>query len=178
VTVSTPELDPVEWRSAQERDADTIRLLTRPTIKLEPTPAISQKNKEAVGVAATPGPAARDALVDASPKGVRQAIQAAVGPETKVSESVRATVVAASHFIKQLEEKAVFAHQQKARPQPDRALPDVSKKVCCCLAWIGGAVFTSILAPLIVELIKLRMGLGQTQADSPKSSTRSSVPEK
>jgi hypothetical protein len=160
LTVNIPETDPAKGSSAKAQNTETEHALTKTTLKaIETTPAALQKDRGTVAVAGVLGPTSKDALEDALCNGVRRAVRAAVDVEIVVSHSVAASFLAATIFMKDVEEKQWFAHQQVRNPHSDQALqPDVAKKVWYCLVWIGGAVFTSILAPLIVELIKLRLG--------------------
>jgi hypothetical protein len=71
--------------------------------------------------------------------------------------------------MKDVGENRLLAHQPGQTPPCTQALqPDISNKVWYAIAWMGGALFTSILAPLIVDFIKLRIGLGRHRLDSSK----------
>ena len=166
VTVSTPDFDPVPRRFAKGHDAHIVPLPKQATLIVESIPAVSKNGIGQVDVAAVSGPAAKDAFENAFGESVRQAVRAAVDVESSVFESLNATVLAATVLVKELEEKEFVAHQQGGAPHSGRALqPEVSKKLWYGLAWIGGAVFTTILAPLVVELIKHRIGIGRPQPD-------------
>jgi hypothetical protein len=166
VTTRTPEPDPAKQRCAKGQETELGPLPTQATTEVENTPTASKNDLRHVDVAVVPGPAARDALEGTFGEGVGQAVRAVADVEIKIWGSLNATILAASHFVKELEKKEPIMHPRGGTPPSGRPpQPDFSKKVWYCLAWIGGAVFTSILAPLVVELIKHRIGVGRPQPD-------------
>jgi hypothetical protein len=110
-----------------------------------------------------------DALRDAFCNAARQVAGTVVEAEEKVSHSVVAIVRATTISVKRVEAKPILAHQYRTAANPDQSPEDDSaKKAWYCVASIGGAVFTCILAPLVVEFIKLRVGSCRHQGNLDK----------
>jgi hypothetical protein len=62
-------------------------------------------------------------------------------------------------------EKAVVVEKEITAKQPEKVnLPGIPRDVWYAIATIFGAVFTSLLAPIAVEIIRERMALGKQQA--------------
>jgi hypothetical protein len=127
------------------------------------TPTTSQEREATAVVTGVPGATSRDGRVHAFHHGMRQALRAVVDTEIMVSDSVVAALGAASLLVKNMD----FVHDPGGTRHTEQALQsDLSKTAWYWLAWIGGAVFTSILAPLLVDLIKLRIGTPRLPPDS------------
>jgi hypothetical protein len=137
-------------------------------------PAESSKGKRAFGTVLVA--VAFDALRDAFCNAARQVAGTMVEAEEKVSHSVVAMVRATTISVKRVEAKPLLAHQYRTAANPDQSPEeDSAKKVWYCVVWIGGAVFTCILAPLVVEFIKLRVGSCRHQCNLDKPFQRGDV---
>jgi hypothetical protein len=169
-TVLAPEIDTVKLPYWRVRSAEVTPPPANATPNTELTPAISQKDGKAVSVPEVPRADAKNALKEAFCTGVRQIMKAIGDAEIKASERLAAACEAAIVFVKSVGEKGLFVLGQRRTAHSDPALqPDVSRRAWYCLAWIAGALFTSILAPLLVEFIKFRMGFGRPQPDRSSS---------
>jgi hypothetical protein len=134
-------------------------------------PEESWKGKRASGTVLVA--VAFNALRNAFYNAARQVGGAVLEAEEKVSHSVVAIVRATTISGKRVEAEPLLAHQYRTAATPDQSPEDdAAKKVWYCVAWIGGAVFTCILAPLVVEFIKLRVGSCRHQCNLDKPPQR------
>jgi hypothetical protein len=164
LTGNATELDPA--KQAKEQDAEVEHAPTMGVLKqIRITPNPSQKDKGEVAASVERG--SEHTLDHAFCNGIHDVVRAVVDIERMAADSAVATLLAAAVLVKEVKETGPLAQRLRGKPDSDHApYPDLSKKVWYCIAWTGGAIFTCILAPLIVDLIKLRTGFGRPSADS------------
>ena len=157
-TGSTPQVDSTKKSFVEARNADKCHASVGSQGNASnPQQAESSKGKRAFGTVLVA--VALDALRDAFCNASRQVARTVVEAEENVSRSVVAIVRTTTISVKRVEAKPILGHQYRTASNPDQSPEDNSaKKVWYCVASIGGALFTCILAPLVVELIKLRVG--------------------
>ena len=168
LTGNAAEMDPAKQSLAKPVDAEVEHAPITGMLKKTPTtPNPAQKDERKVAIAGVVEPSSEHTVDQAFYNGVHHVLRAVLQVERTASDSAVASFLAAAVLVKKIKENGVRAQKLQGKPNSDHALPPgVSKKVWYCIAWTGGAIFTSILAPLIVDLIKLRTGFGRALADS------------
>lgn len=164
IAVNTPEIRPVNRSSAKPPDAEIVPYPLESTLTSQTPPTFSQKDEGEVAVGEVPRAATKFASEEAFHGGVRQVVRAVFDVECKLSDDLLAALLPARLLVKEIK-KHFVQHQGGTRQSGLALAPNDSKKIWYCLAWITGAVFTSILAPLIVDLIRLRIGMGRPQPE-------------
>jgi hypothetical protein len=168
LTVNTPEIDSANRSFRQAQDGGIEQAPTKATRKQsESPPTTSPQHQEAVAVARVRGSTSKDALEESFCRGIREVTRTVVDLEQSVSHSVSATCMGVTLFVKDVGAQGLRTYPQRRTPPSEQApQAEISKKVWYFIAWIGGALFTSILAPLIVDWIKLRIASGRPRVDA------------
>lgn len=153
--------------SAKATDVERRHIPTRATPnESTPSPATSRKPRQALAVARVSGANALDVAKAVVGNVVRPLVGPLAEAQNAVFRSIIAIPLAATMPAKQAPQEDSPAHQPvQALDAEHLAQQEAFTKLWYTLVSIGGALFTYILAPLIVDFIKLHLPWGRRQPD-------------